>query len=244
MAKSFHGPKSGAIPGLSDPLASGPGTPPAHIDTNTNPLGGHLDALPMGGRGHGLPSGEVFGFTIASGTVTAAKITTPMGTVVDLPLTSGVTYSVSGTDVLATKVDADSKEVVRYSDADVDGLYQAVAASEVFTTAPTKNALGFTNRETLKVTLTGTVVTGVTETMPNGTQKVALSSMVTPTDTTWTITNGLLVETHTSTSGAVQYEIFRDGNGDGVYTEVAHGMGALVDLVGVVAATDLIAGSL
>ncbi|MDP1999270.1 MAG: hypothetical protein Q8K22_06710 [Rhodoferax sp.] len=196
--------------------------------------------------GHGLQgSGDVFSFTTSAGAVTAAKVTLASGTTVALPLTTGVTYSVSGADVLATRTDSNTTESVRYSDTDADGFFQVISSSKVLTTAPQVNLLGFSNRETVSVTLDAAkVVTGVTQAHWNGVDKVLLSATVIPANTTWAITNGLLVETHTETNGQIHWEVFRDGNTDGAYTEVASGTGALIDLVGVVAQTDAFAALL
>lgn len=50
-------------------------------------------------------------------------------------------------------------------------------------------------------------------------------------NTEFSVQSGFVVETETQGS-APHWEVFRDGNGDDVYTEVAHGSGPLVDLVG------------
>ena len=181
--------------------------------------------------------GDAFGFTVTDGAVTAAQVTLPSGTVVNLPLTTGVSYSVDGTDVLATRSNTLSTEVTRYSDTDADGLYEVVASSRVMTSTPPVDTLGFSHAETVAVTVASGIVTDVAQTRWDGTSKVLLSATVVPTDTTWVISNGLLVETHTQTDALSHYEVFQDGNADGVYTEVASGTGALVDLVGVLAQT-------
>jgi len=230
FCKEFFMSKSQRDPGSTNSSSVLNGTTGGH--GGVNGLGGH--------GGHGIQGmGDVFSFTVNAGTVTAANVTLPSGSTVALPLTTGVNYSVSGTDVLATRVGTQSTEVLRYSDTDADGLYQVIAQSQVFTTAPQVNALGFSMREALSVTLGTSGVTAVSQTRWDGTEKVLLSSTVVPTDTTWTINNGLLVETHTNaTSGQTHWEVFRDGNADGVYTEVANGTGTLIDLVGVTSATD------
>lgn len=187
---------------------------------------------------------DVFSFTISGTKVSAASITLPSGSKVALPLTTGVSYSVSGADVLAAWSDLSGTNQVRYSDTNANGLMQVVSSAHVFTTAPQVNQLGFTNREALKVTLAGTVVTGVSQPRWDGSSKVLLSATVVPSDTSWKISNGLLVETHTQANGATHWEVFRDGNADGVYTEVANGTGALIDLVGVVAQTNAVAAQL
>lgn len=212
--------------------------------TSGGHAGGH--GGPGGPGGHGIQGmGDVFSFTIDAGTVTAASVTLLTGSSVALPLTTGVSYSVAGSDVLATRTDSNATSVLRYSDTDADGLYEVIAQSQVFTAAPQVNALGFSMREALSVTVDTTGVTGVSQTRWDGTEKVLLSATVVPTNTTWTISNGLLVETHTdATSGQTHWEVFRDGNADGVYTEVASGHGALIDLVGVTSLTDAVASLL
>jgi hypothetical protein len=226
MSKSHHG---------SDSVSQGT------VTGSAEPGGGHGG----GHGGHGLQGlGDVFSFTLTAGAVTAASVTLPSGTVA-LPLTTGVSYSVSGSDVLATHSDSSATEVLRYSDTDADGLYQVISQSQVFTAAPLVNSLGFSMREALSVTLNTTGVTAVSQTLWDGTQKVLLSATVVPTDTNWTISNGLLVETHTNAaSGQTHWEVFRDGNADGVYTEVAAGNGALIDLVGVTSLTNAVASLL
>jgi len=229
MSKSQHG--SGSMSGGSAPAGGGHG-------------GGHGSPGDFGGHGvHGL--GDVFSFTLAAGAVTAASVTLPSGSTVALPLTTGVSYSISGSDVLASRTDGNAAAVLRYSDTDADGFYEVVAQSTVFTAAPQVNALGFSMREALAVTLDASGVTAVSQTRWDGTEKVLLSATVAPTDTSWTISNGLLLETHTNaTNGETHWEVFRDGNSDGVFTEVASGHGVLIDLVGVVSLTDAVASLL
>lgn len=197
--------------------------------------------------GHGLEGlGDVFSFTTDGTTVSAASVALPSGTTVALPLNTGVTYSVSGTDVVSTRTLTNASEVIRFSDTDADGLYQVVATSKVATAASnTVNALGFSMAKTVSATVSNGVVTDVSHTHWDGTTNVLLSSTVVPSNTTWTVSNGLLIETHTaSTTGLSHYEIFRDGNADGVYTAVASGSGTVVDLVGVLAQTDSFASTL
>lgn len=202
----------------------------------------------VGGKGGGVPSGagDVFSFTLVDGQVTDASMTLPNGSKVSLPLNTGVLYSVSGSDVLATLTNAQGIQTLRYSDTDADGLYEVIASSKVMTAAPVVNMLGFSERQKLAVTLDTTDghVTGVTQTQPNGSSKVLLSDTITTPNTTWAMDQGLLVETVTNAAGQAHWEVFRDGNLDGVYTEVADGTGALIDLVGVVAATEAVVGTL
>jgi hypothetical protein len=191
---------------------------------------------------HGL--GDAFTFTINAGAVTAAKVTLPGGTTIALPLTTGVTYSVSGTDVLATRSDPNGIDVLRYSDTDADGFYGVIASAHVQTSAPQVDMLGFSHREAVSVTLGAAGVTSVSQKHWDGSTQVLLSGTVVPNNTSWTISNGLLVETHTQSNGPTSWEVFRDGNADGVYTEVASGFGTMIDLVGVVAQTNAVAALL
>lgn len=188
--------------------------------------------------------GDVFSFTVAGGEVTGAAVTLPWGATLVLPVAAGVEYSLAGADVLATRTGLGGISQVRYSDTDGDGLFQAVGTAQVFTTAPVVNFLGFTMRETLQVTTAGQAITGVTQLLPNGFEWVRLSDTVDPVGVDWTLQGGMVVETRTWASGATSWEVFRDGNGDGRYTEVASGTGPLVDLVGVLAATDPVAAAL
>lgn len=188
--------------------------------------------------------GDVFSFTTAGATVTGAAVTLPSGTTVQLPLAAGVDYTVAGADVLATRALAGGIAQVRYSDVDADGFYQAVSTARVLTAAPHVNLFGVSGREALEVTTAGGEVTAVTQVLPNGFEWVRLSDTIAPAGVEWTLQGGLVVETATFENGATSWEVFRDGNGDGRYTEVASGTGLLVDLVGVLAATDPVATAL
>lgn len=188
--------------------------------------------------------GDVFSFTVAGGAVTAAAVTLPSGTSVDLSVFPGVAYALAGADVLATRTLAGGFSQVRYSDIDADGFYQAVGTARVFTSAPQPEGFGFGGREVLKVTSAGGVVTGVTQVLANGFEWVRHSATIDPPGVEWTLQSGLVVQTQTSWNGATTWEVFRDGNADGRYTEVANGAGQLVDLVGVLAATNAVAGAL
>jgi len=188
--------------------------------------------------------GDVFSFTVAGGAVTGAAVTLPSGATVQLPVSAGVDYSVAGADVLATRALDAGIAQMRYSDVDADGFYQAVSTARVLTTTPYVNLFGLSGREALEVATAGGVVTSVTQVLPNGYEWVRLSDGTAPPGVAWTLQDGMVVETATYANGATSWEVFRDGNGDGRYTEVASGTGQLVDLVGVLAATDPVAAAL
>ncbi len=188
--------------------------------------------------------GDVFSFGVTGGAVTAAAVTLPWGATMQLPVAAGVDYSLASADVLATRALAGGVAQVRYSDVDADGFYQAVGTARVLTTAPQANLFGLSGREVLEVTAAGNVVTGVTQVLPNGFEWVRLPDPAGGAGVAWKLESGLVVETATFANGATSWEVFRDGNGDGRYTEVASGTGQLVDLVGVLAATDPVAAAL
>lgn len=209
-------------------------TPSAHTDAGK-------------GGGHGAEAwGEVFSFTLSDGKVSAGSLTLPNGNSVALPTSGGVTYAVSGSEITTTLTTADHVDQLRFGDADGDGLYNVIASSHVHTAAPSTNVLGFGLREAIKVTLdsAATDVLAVSQVRWDGSERVLLSADVVPTNTDWSVSQGLVVETHTLPNGTTHWEVYRDGNADGVYTEVASGTGALIDLVGVIAQTDAVATSL
>lgn len=220
-------------------------TDSSSTDTSTTDTTGALGGRGPGGHG-AAPLGEAFTFTLSAGSVTAASVALPSGTTLSLPLDGLVSYTVDGSDVLATRSGEQGTHTVRYSDADADGLYAVVSTARVMTAALVANEQGIVRREVLDVTLdaTGTTVTDVSRTLPNGTEHVLLSSTVARDNVSWTVQNGLVVEVITNDAGQVRWEVFRDGNADGQYTEVASGTGTLIDLIGVVAATDAVAASL
>lgn len=189
--------------------------------------------------------GEVFSFTLTNGSVTAGSLTLPSGSTVSLPLSGTTKYSVSGSEVIATYTNGNVTQEIHFADSDADGLYNVVSSSQVELAAPQSNWLGFVNREQLKATVdTSGTVSAVSQVSWHGNERVLLSSTVSDSNTTWTVQNGLLVETHTLANGTSQWEVFRDGNADGVYTEVASGTGTLINLTGVLTQTDAVAASL
>ncbi len=238
MPKQQQG-QAGSRPVLTDTTTTTPNNTSA---TATTPAAGAGK-----GGGHGVEAwGEAFSFTLIDGKVSAGSLTLPNGDSVTLPTSGGVVYAVSGSDITATLTTGDRVDQLRFSDADGDGLYNVVASSHVNTAAPQTNVLGFSMREAIKVTLDSTAadVVAVSQVGWNGNERVLLSADVVPTNTDWSVSQGLVVETHTLPNGSTHWEVYRDGNADGVYTEVASGTGDLIDLVGVVAQTDAVVASL
>ena len=216
-------------------------TSSAVFDTSST-SSGHHDSNHVGRSDY--YGGDNYSFTLSNGSVTAASITLSSGAVVSMPLNTGISYAVSGSDIIATRTTTQTTDAWTYRDTDADGFYEVVATTQINTAAPTVNMLGFVQREQLQITQSGGVVSGVTQINPLGTSSVLLSSTVSSSTTSWSLQSGLLVETKTNSSGTTQWEVFRDGNSDGTYTEVAHGTGAMISLTGVITATDAVVSSL
>ena len=142
------------------------------------------------------------------------------------------TYSVNGTDVLKTEGNGIFREISRYSDNDADGAFQKIAETEVLNVTSATNILQLQNAlargDHMKFSLdaSGRIVTA-SHVLQNG----AVINETLPAATAFSVHSGFVVESETK-GGATHWEVFRDGNGDGVYTEVAHGNGPLADLVG------------
>lgn len=221
-ADDHHGGRHGADDGTNDRA----GGPPA-------------DKGPMG-------LGDVFSFALTNGNVTGASMLTSGGSTINLAIGAGtgINLAVQDGNILASRTDASGMDTLTFSDTDGDSFYEIVANSHVFTTAPEVNMLGFVNRSQVTAVIDNTTVSEVSKTLRDGTAKDLLSDTVTSDSTTWSVQNGLLVATHTNSDGVNKWEVYRDGNADHLYTEVAQGHGDLIDLVGVVTATDAIAGSL
>lgn len=225
---------------------------PAPTDAPTDAAAGNhagADNGHAGGKGGGHAAeawGEVFSFTLTDGKVSAGSLTLPDGTTIALPTAGPVSYAVSGTDITATLTSTGRIDQLHFGDADADGLYNVVSSSHINTAAPETNVLGFGLRETIKVTLDSAAsdVTAVSRVHWDGNERVLLSADVVPTHVDWSVSQGLVVATHTSSDGHTHWDIYRDGNADGVYTEVASGTGTLIDLTGVIAQTDAVAASL
>lgn len=208
---------------------------------------GGLQAAARGGLPGVRADGDVFSFTIEAGAVTDASVQTRAGTMIDLPSPEGLSYSVQGETVVATMVH-DASTVTRvYSDTDDDGLYEVVASSRVMTQAPDAAASGPGGAHTVTVTLDAakTDVLEVSRTGRGGNEITIYSSTEAQANANvsvdWSVQQGLVVQTVTTADGHARYEIYRDGNADGVYTQVATGTGTMPELVGVVAATDAFA---
>ena len=140
-------------------------------------------------------------------------------------------YSVSGNDVLNTASKGIIQEISRYSDSDADGVYQKIAEAEVLNltsampNAQLQNIL--VRSDHMEFVFDADRVVAASHVLSNG----VVVSQNSDTVGKYAVQNGFVVESVTK-GATTQWEVFRDGNNDGIYTEVAHGNGPLVDLIG------------
>jgi hypothetical protein len=172
-----------------------------------------------------------YGFTVTNGAVTA--MTQTFGTsgwshtvaVADLAASA---FTVDGSTVTETAIRGNTLETLRFTT--TDGTTYKLA-SETFSVIPAgtaATALDVEPYERMRFTFDGTTVTAAQSVKPDGTAvDVHLGSTVAYAQAA----AGYVVETITRGSHTY-YEVFHDGNGDGIYTAVAHGQGTTVDLVG------------
>lgn len=230
---------------LKDGAAGGPANPGAGA-AGLTPRGEGPGAIARDDGPGATPrgDGDVFQFTLVSGAVTDATMQTPGGSTVELRTPTGLTYTVDGEDVVATLVGERGTSTVVYSDTDDDGFYQVVASSHVMTSAPADGAGRPTRAVTVTLDSAASDVVEVSRLTRNGEEVVIYTADDAPEQVDWSVQQGLVVQTVTGPGGATHWGVFRDGNNDGVYTEVASGTGTMVDLVGVISATDAFANAL
>ena len=188
----------------------------------------------IGGRGGPLSGAEVFSFEVTDGVVTSAARTIN-GTTVSFSDNADGEFTLKGDDIVLTRTMARGQEVIVFSDDDADALYAITARARIDTTAPTTSDDGIVRAHQLTITLdpTTSAITEVSHVLRDGTTRVIQGD-----DLSFVLDQGLLLATHTSESGNTRWEIFRDGNADGTYTEVAQGFGDVVDLSTVVNLTE------
>jgi len=181
-------------------------------------------------------NGSTFGysFTITNGAVTAMQVTETHGTHTSthtLRISPTTTFSV-GADgsVTATTVEGHTVASTVYKPSGTAGLYAVNSETDTFIqagSATTRLDVDAHDRAQFTIDASG-AVTAVQRVLADGSTKT-----VTPgSSTTYSqLAAGYVVEVQTHGTHN-SYEVYHDGNGDGIYTEVAHGSGSTVDLVG------------
>ncbi len=196
--------------------------------------GGEQGGLGLGGRGGPVPGAEIFSFEVTDGVVTSASRTIGGNTIVFSDNADGE-FTLKGDDIVLTRTLTRGQEVIVFSDDDADSLYAVASRARISTTAPATSDDGIVHAHQLTVTLdpTTSAITEVSHVLRDGSTRVIQGD-----DLGFVLDQGLLIATHTSESGNTRWEIFRDGNVDGTYTEVAQGFGDVVDLTTVVNLTE------
>jgi hypothetical protein len=175
---------------------------------------------------------SAYGFTIAQGAVTAmheiignAHHTNSH----NVRIASTEAFSISGNTVTETLVQGDTIETIRYVTTGPSGLYAIASDSTTFIAPGTATPLlSVEGGERAKFVFDAShKITEVDMMLPNGSSHALRAD---PLTTFTLLAPGYVVETHTAGTRS-SYEVFHDGNGDGIYTAVAHGSGT-VDLVG------------
>ena len=190
--------------------------------------------LGHGGRGGPLPGAEIFSFGVTDGVVTSAARTINGNTIPFSDNADGE-FTLKGDDIVLTRTLTRGQEVIVFSDADADSLYAITARARINTTAPVTSDDGVVHAHQLTITLdpTTSAITEVSRVLRDGTTRVIQGD-----DLSFVLDQGLLIAEHTGDSGSTRWEIFRDGNADGTYTEVAEGFGDVVDLAAVLNLTE------
>jgi hypothetical protein len=172
-----------------------------------------------------------YGFAVTGGAVTA--MTQTFGTSgwthgVDVADLAASVFTVDGSTVTETAIRGNTLETLRFTTTDGTTYKLASETLSVVPVGTAATALDVEPYERMRFTFSGDTVTAAHSVKPDGTTvDVHLGSTVAYAQAA----AGYVVETITRGSHAY-YEVFHDGNGDGVYTAVAHGQGATVDLVG------------
>ena len=175
-----------------------------------------------------------YSFTLANGAVTAEQytVTGPHGTYTSpasLPADAVFTSDASG--VTETRVDGNTVETVHFVQPSGSSLYAVASVSTAFVSAGSATTLlSVEPHDRLEFTFGAAgAVTTVQSLGATGT-----ATTLTPdANTTFTeLAPGYVEELHTH-GGHTSYEVFYAGaNSGGIYTEVAHGGGSTIDLVG------------
>jgi len=187
------------------------------------------------------PSGAERGlsFTITDGAVTAVQEEITVGgrtTIRDIKLAPTESFTIDKDVVTETRLRDNAIETITFVKPAGEDLYAVSAISSTFIAAgDATTLLSVHDRNQISATVTAGTVTAVAKVEgvgdPMRASGASKASYAQPEA-------GFIVETITRGTRTA-YEVYFDGNGDGIYTEVAHGAGA-VDLVGLKAQLDQI----
>jgi hypothetical protein len=173
-----------------------------------------------------------YGFTVAAGKVTAIVegIASGKNHTVDVSKLPGTAFAVSGNTITETSIHGNTIETVQFVTTD-GSTYKIASDTLTFVSAGAATTLlSVEPEERMSFTFSGSTVTAAQVVRLDGTTASAHANVKLTTTYTQPAA-GYVVETVTDGTHS-RYEVFHDGNGDGIYTAVAHGTGTTVDLVG------------
>jgi hypothetical protein len=171
-------------------------------------------------------------FTLTGGAVTAMSLSDTHGSTTvthAVDIVPGMSFSVAGGVITETLIQGNAVETIKYVQPVAGGLY--AVSSQTSTLIPqgaATTALSVNPYDRAAFTISAGAVTAAKSVSPAG-----VSTAITSADTTYKVLAAGFVEAVTTVNGHSSYEVFYAGaSSNGVYTEVAHGSGTTVDLVG------------
>jgi hypothetical protein len=178
-------------------------------------------------------SARSYTFTVTDGSVTA--LSESVGTsgnvrTVDITKLAATTFTVDGNTITATTVHDNVLETLQFTSTDGTTFHLASDTQAFATLGSATTALDVDAYDRLSFTFSGDTVTAARVVKADGTT-AAVSTHGNATVAYTQPGAGYVVQTTTSGTRST-FELFHDGNGDGIYTEVAHGTGTTVDIVG------------
>jgi hypothetical protein len=178
-------------------------------------------------------SARSYTFTLSNGSVTAmSESVGSSGNVhtVDVTKLATTSFTVDGNTITATTVHGNALETLEFTSTDGTTYHLASDTQAFALLGSATTALDVDPYERLSFTFSGETVTAAQVVRVDGTT----AAVSTHGDTTVAYTQpvaGYVVQA-TTHGTRTAYEVFHDGNGDGIYTEVAHGTGTTIDIVG------------
>jgi hypothetical protein len=173
-----------------------------------------------------------YAFTISNGAVTGMQESFSYAGNThthNLFIAPTATFSMTNTGVTENLVYGNVLETIQFV-ASSGGLYAVASDSESFIQpGAATTLLSVEPYERAKFTVDASnAISQVQAVLVNG----AVQTVTLPAGISFSVlAPGYVLETRTNGSHS-SYEVFHDGNGDGIYTAVAHGQGTTVDLVG------------
>jgi hypothetical protein len=174
-----------------------------------------------------------YDFTVSGGAVTDVKqVFGSVGNTHNFTLRASpaTSFGVGASSITEVTVDGNVVETIKFVLAGTGGLYAVQSDTHaVIQVGNATTLLDVEPTERAKFTIDAAGKVSAIQTVnANGIAKVFTPD----SHTTYTqLATGFVLETVTDGSHST-YEVFHDGNADGIYTAVAHGNGVTVDLVG------------